>query len=347
MVMTHSGRQRPRRTRYTAIVKTGRQLAVSLLVAALLFFAGLRAQAPAPGTDSARHVDRVQLMRDVAMLASPGFQGRGTGTAGGLKARAWIAEQFRAIGVVQGGTDGYMQPFTIRSRDIRNIVPGGQPLQMPLVAANVVGRLPGRDARARTIVITAHYDHLGVREGVVYPGADDNASGVAVLLAAARHFKASSSRHQIVFATLDAEELGLHGAKTLVASALIPQGEVALNVNLDMVGRNTANEIYAAGPYHTPSLTPILLNVQKRALVRIRFGHDRPTGAENELEDWTQSSDHRVFHEAGIPFVYFGAEDHGDYHKPTDTVDRIDPRFFGNAADMIVEAIRVFDLTLP
>jgi hypothetical protein len=322
----------------------------STLVVAAALLLGLApgaGQAPAVRTEAARHVDRAQLMRDVATLASPELEGRGTGTPGGLRARAWIAEQFRAIGLVPGGTDGYMQPFIVMSGNVRNILPGGRPFQTRLAAANVVGRLPGRNAGARAIVVTAHYDHLGVRDGVMYPGADDNASGVAVLLAASRHFRATTPRHTLVFAALDAEEVGLHGAKALVGSVLLPRGQLALNVNLDMVARNAANEIYAAGPSHTPSLTPTLLDVQTRAAVRIRFGHDRPEGAGNELEDWTQYSDHGAFHDAGIPFVYFGVEDHSDYHKPTDTVDRIEPRFFGDAADMIVDAIRTFDVTLP
>jgi hypothetical protein len=343
---------RPRRARlvdcYTAHVNA-RPRIFALLAAGVLLL-GLRpgaVQTPAGRTDAAHHVDRAQLMRDVVTLASPDFEGRGTGTPGGLRARAWIAEQFRAIGLVPAGTDAYLQPFIVTSRNVRNILPGGRPFQARLAAANVVGRLSGRDPGAPAIVVTAHYDHLGMHDGVIYPGADDNASGVAVLLAAARHFKVTAPRHAMVFAALDAEEVGLHGAKALIGAALLARGQVALNVNLDMVARNAANEIYAAGPHHTPSLMPRLLDVQARATVRVRFGHDRPEGAGNELDDWTHSSDHGAFHDAGIPFVYFGVENHPDYHKPTDTVDRIDPRFFGDAADMVVEAIRTFDVTLP
>ncbi len=324
-----------------------RLAALPVVAALLLGFEGAAAQAPAVREAAARHVDRAQIMRDVASLAGADFEGRGTGTPGGLRVRRWIAEQFRAIGLMAAGTDGFTQPFTVTSRSVRRILPGGRPFQTRLDAANVVGRLTGRDPRARTIVVTAHYDHLGVRDGVVYPGADDNASGVAVLLAAARRFRESPPQHAMVFAALDAEELGLHGAKALVGSALLPRGQVALNINLDMVARSAANEIYAAGPSHSRALMPILLDVQNRAAVRIRFGHDRPEAAGGGLEDWTDASDHGAFHDAGIPFVYFGVEDHPDYHTPTDTVDRIDPRFFGDAADMIVEAIRTFDATLP
>ena len=281
---------------------------------------------------AARHVDRSQLMRDIATLASSTFEGRGTGAPGGLRARQWIVERFSRIGLAPAVQGGYLQPFTVT---------GGYR------AANVIGRTSAREPGAATLVITAHYDHFGIRNGVPYPGADDNASGVAVLLAAARHFTADPPRHPMVFAALDAEELGLHGARTLVQSSLLPRGRVALNVNLDMLSRSDANEIYAAGTSYAPWQMPILRDVQTRASVRILFGHDRPAGSAGGRDDWTNLSDHGAFHAAGIPFVYFGVEDHPDYHRPTDTLDRIEPRFFGNVADMVVEAIRTFDARLP
>ena len=290
-----------------------------------------------------RHVDRSRLLRDVTTLASPRFEGRATGTPGAARARDWIIEQFAAAGLTPGGASGYTQPFTIATRDVRAILPGGRPFRTELAAANVIGRVAGADARAAAIVVTAHYDHLGTRGGLLHPGADDNASGVAALLAAARHFVAHRPRRPMVFAALDGEEAGLHGARTLVASNLLPRGSVALNVNLDMVSRNDRNEIYAAGTYHTPWLQPVIEDVQQRSAVTIRFGHDRPREVGGGLEDWTRSSDHAAFHEAAVPFVYFGVEDHPDYHRPTDTPERIDPRFFGDVADMIVEALRAFD----
>lgn len=295
----------------------------------------------------ARHVDRSLLMRDIGTLAAPAFEGRGTGTPGGLRARQWIAEHFSRIGLAPAVQGDYLQPFTVTVRRASGSRPEGAPAPGDYRAANVIGRTPAREPGAATLVVTAHYDHFGIRNGVPYPGADDNASGVAVLLAAARHFTANPPRHPMLFAALDAEELGLRGARTLVQSALLPRRRVALNVNLDMVSRNDANEIYAAGTSYAPWQTPILRDVQTRTSVRILFGHDRPAASAAGLDDWTQLSDHGAFHAAGIPFVYFGVEDHPDYHKPTDTLDRIDPRFFGDVADMVVEAIRTFDARLP
>jgi len=302
----------------------------------------LSAQAPV-GETVTRRVDRARLMRDVAALTSPAFEGRRVGSAGALKVRQWLVGEFRATGLTPAGTEGFLQPFTVTPRDTTTQPSDGRPADAERAAANVLGRVPGRDLRAKWIVVTAHHDHLGIRDGVLYPGADDNASGVAVLLAAAREFAQHPPRHPMMFAALDAEEVGQRGARTLVDSPLLPRGALALTINVDMVSRSARNEIFAAGTYYAPWLVPLLVDVQTRSAVTIRFGHDRPARLAGGLEDWTRSSDHGPFHEAGIPFVYFGVEDHGDYHKPTDTADRIDPRFFGDTADMIVEAVRTLD----
>jgi hypothetical protein len=110
-----------------------------------------------------------------------------------------------------------------------------------------------------------------------------------------------------------------------------------------MLARSDRNEIFAAGTYHYPWLAPPLQEVARRAGVLLRFGHDRPgTGT----DDWTLQSDHGVFHKAGIPFVYFGVEDHPDYHRPTDTADKIDPAFFRRVVDMLHDALATLDRTM-
>src|SRR5688572_25478046 len=98
----------------------------------------------------ARHVDREQLMRDLTTLASPAFEGRRTGTPGALKARQWIVEQFRGAGLSPAGASEYLQPFTFSTTDRRALLPGGQPFRTEYSAANVIGRLVGREPRART-----------------------------------------------------------------------------------------------------------------------------------------------------------------------------------------------------
>jgi len=196
-------------------------------------------------------------------------------------------------------------------------------------------------------VVSAHYDHLGIVDGVTYPGADDNASGVAALLAVARYVHAHPPAHTVVFAAFDAEETGLEGAKAFVRAPPVPLTTIALDINFDMVSRNDRHEIYAAGTFQNPSLRPVVEEVQQRTGVAIRFGHDRPDGKGDQGDDWTLQSDHGVFHQAGVPFIYFGVEDHPDYHKPTDTADKIDPAFFGDVAEMLVDFIVTADRRLP
>ena len=286
-----------------------------------------------------RYVDRDRLMRDVTQLSSPEFEGRRTSTPGGLKARRWIVDRFKELRLKPAGSAEYLHPFSFQttSRGVTTDYPD---------AANVVGRIDGSQAGARPIVISAHYDHLGVRNGAIYRGADDDASGVAGLLAVARYLMAHRPRHPILLAAFDAEELGQRGSKLFVEQRADARNAL-MDISLDMLSRNERNEIVACGTYHYPQFKPWIEDVQTRSAVSIVFGHDRPKAIAEGVQDWTDSSDHSAFHHAGVPFIYFGVEDHADYHKPTDTADKINPAFFGAVVDMVVEAVRTFDARLP
>ena len=299
-------------------------------------------QIPSYATGGTAVLDRATLLADAATLADPALEGRLASSAGGRKAREWITSRFESIGLRPAGQDGYEQPFSFTVRHLSRIVRPGPFRRTYRDAANVVGRLDGREPALPAIVISAHYDHLGVRDGVVYPGADDNASGVAAMLALASAMKARQTRHSLVFAAFDGEEHELRGAKAYVRSS--KRGAVAVNVNLDMLSRNARREIYVAGTFHTPRLKAAVEQLQSTTPVTIRFGHDRPDLGEG---DWTMQSDHGAFHLAGIPFLYFGVEDHEDYHQPTDTFDRIDRQFFGDVTALVIDAVSALDRSLP
>lgn len=292
---------------------------------------------PAVPVEASASISAEALMTTVRALADPAMEGRAVGTPGGARARAYLLDQFAARGLEPAIAGSFEQPFTF--------TPGkpGAAAQAPQRGVNLVGRCAGTQPDGPVLVVTAHYDHLGVRGGRVYHGADDNASGVAVLLELAAICRTQPFRHTLLFAALDAEESGLQGARALLAAAPVPRERMALNLNLDMVARGDTGELFAAGLHHTPSLRPLLAPVAERAAIRLRFGHDLPgTGT----DDWTLQSDHGVFHEAGIPFVYFGVEDHPDYHQPTDTPDKINPAFFANAARVVLDALRALDAGL-
>lgn len=278
------------------------------------------------GSDSPLDIDR--MMSHLGVLAHDSMAGRGTGTAGAAGARRFLLGELRALGVEPVGPD-FEHTFSYGGGD---------------AGVNLVARIPGAATRPGVLVLTAHYDHLGSPDGVVFNGADDNASGTVALLELARVLVDDPLDHSLVLAFLDAEEVGLQGARAFVANETVPLEEIHLNVNLDMVSRS-AGTLWASGAHHTPELRPILEEVARAAPTTLRLGHDRPDAPEGD--DWTQSSDHGPFHEAGIPFVYFGVEDHADYHQPTDDVDNVVPTEYLSSAETILLALRALDAALP
>jgi Zn-dependent M28 family amino/carboxypeptidase len=149
----------------------------------------------------------------------------------------------------------------------------------------------------------------------------------------------------VIVALFDGEESGLLGARAFLAESSVAVPAIALEVNLDMVGHSTPGVLWAVGSARYPALRPPLIALQAQAPVRLRLGHDRP-GVAGE-EDWTNDSDHGAFHAAGIPFVYFGVEDHEDYHRPTDDPQTLTPAFFGRAVATIFAALRSLDRVVP
>jgi hypothetical protein len=280
------------------------------------------ARAALPAVDSAR------LVSDLARLAHDSMGGRGAMTPENAKARAWLVSEFRRIGLQPVGS-GFEHAFAVPRRSGTDSVRG----------ANVLGMVAGTRDPARVIVVSAHYDHVGTRNGQVFNGADDNASGTAAVLAMAAHFRAHPPRHTIVFALWDAEEMGLVGARAFVANPPVEASRLVANVNLDMVSRNDKGELYAAGATPWPRMRPILESLVGEAAVTLRLGHDSGGGQ----YDWTMQSDQGAFHAARIPFVYFGVEDHPDYHQPTDDVERIQPGFYVRAVRTIAGFVERLD----
>jgi hypothetical protein len=299
-------------------------------------------QPPAPMSAA----ERSALLDDVRTLSSPEYEGRKTGTPGNRKAQALIEQRFAGLGLQPFG-GSFRQPFTFKHHSIKGLVTPGRPYETAYNdASNIVGYLRGTASPDRYLVISAHYDHLGIRNGKLYPGADDNASGVAAMLALAAWFKANPPQHSVIFAAFDAEELGLEGAHAFVARLPVPKEQVVMNLNFDMIAHNNENQIFAAGTHHYPFLKPLVEQAAAASSVQVTAGHDRPQLLAGSVEDWTSSSDHGAFHKAGIPFLYFGVADHEDYHAPSDTFARINPDFFARVTQMLTGLAHSLDRNL-
>jgi len=287
------------------------------LLLCLLFLAGCScAQKNGPQVEN-------QLLNDVKTLSSDQYEGRKTGTRGASLAREYISGRFKEIGLKAFGST-YAQTFSFSE--------GNE----PVTGTNLVGYIQGQTDEV--IVISAHYDHLGIVNNEIYNGADDNASGVAALLQFAKYFSGTKPVKTLVFAAFDAEEMGLRGAKAFVANPPVAIGQILLNINMDMISHNDNNELYVCGTFKYPELKQFINpgNVP----VKVIPGHDDPGQGH---DDWTNQSDQGAFNEKDIPFLYFGVEDHKDYHKPADDYENINKVFLARAADAIQNIISNID----
>jgi len=299
--------------------------AIALLVAlAWTGGSGVRAQ------QAASSIDGASLLSDLETLASDKMEGRLTGTEGSARARAYIVQRFKEVGIQPFGHT-YERPFKFQGRG------GGE-----RSGVNILGMIRGRRDASRFIAVTAHYDHIGVRNGQIYNGADDNASGVAALVAVAARLNAEKPEHSLLLAALDAEESGTNGAKALLSDPPVARDAIVMNVNLDMVARDAGNVLFASGTSHYHFLKAYLNDIARPPVI-LKFGHD-VAGAKEE--DWTKDSDHFPFHQAGIPFIYFGVEDEAQHHKPTDDAETVTKEFFVGAANTILAGIRAVDANL-
>lgn len=275
----------------------------------------------AAGTASAQSGSARRVKADVTFLAADAREGRGVGTAGLDGAAAYIAQEFARIGLSQPWEGGYFQDFTIDSTAPMaahtNI--GGAAVK------NVVGLLPGRGPLAgQVVVLGAHYDHLGRGGagsldadslGVIHNGADDNASGTAALLEAARLLRGrlQGDRRTIVFIAFTAEESGLIGSSYYVGHPAFPNDSTIAMINFDMVGRLRAGRLLALGAGTAPEFPRLLDSLNGK------YGFDLQASGDG----WGRS-DQSSFYGAKIPVIHFFTDLHEDYHRVSDDPQTID-----------------------
>ncbi|WP_165246015.1 M28 family metallopeptidase [Paludisphaera soli] len=283
------------------VVPTALRLAVATIAAAL-------AISPAGASEPVRP-ERPELERWVRLLASPEFEGRRG--EGARKAAALIADEFRRLG---------LEPL-FQGRFTQE-VPAAPPVDAP--GRNVGAILKGSDPelKDRCVIVSAHYDHLGVRGGVLYPGADDNASGVAMLMETARALVESGvrPRRSVVFVAFDQEEVGLYGSRYFAANPPFPLEGVDLFVTADMIGRSLGGVcedlVFVMGTEHVPTLRPWLFEaVAGKPLTLGILGADLLV---------LNRSDYGPFRSRKIPFLFFSTGENPRYHAPSDTPDTLD-----------------------
>ncbi|MBI1236249.1 MAG: M28 family peptidase [Alphaproteobacteria bacterium] len=278
----------------------------------------------------AQDINAEQALIDLRILTTDEMDGRRTGTQGAADARAYIAERYFMAGLVAIG-ETFEQAFTYTPRRSAEQLNG----------INMIGYHGYDDGEGPVLVMTAHYDHLGNCGGQICNGADDNASGVAAMLAIAEVLRDHPPVNMVIFAALDAEENGLNGARALVADLPVNPDRVVLNINLDMLAINAENELPAAGAFHFPFLREHIDAIEVAEPVQLIQGYDSPEWGPGG--DWTYSSDHAAFHDAGIPWIYYGVDFHEHYHQPTDEFEVVQQDFFLGNAQTVLNAVVYFD----
>ena len=270
-------------------------------------------------------------METVRYLADDALGGRFSGSAGERCAGEYIAAMFASLGLEPGGEDGFFQELPLAS--------AAQPHAPPGRGRNVVAILRGSDPELRgsAVVVGAHYDHLGLGEfgstgeaGEIHNGADDNASGVAAILAAARALRGGPRpARSIVFIAFTGEELGLIGSAWYANHPAIPLEETVAMVNLDMVGRLDDGEMIVYGMGTAPEWEEIVPAANADLGIPLAWE-----------EAGFGPSDHTSFYANDIPVLHFFTNVHSDYHRHTDDAHKIDAPGLGRVARLTENVLR-------
>ena len=280
-------------------------------------------------------LDYPLLFKHLQRISSDEMAGRQPGTEGHKRAQNYIVAAYKAMSLTPLGED-YRLRFNYGKK----------------VGVNLAGMISGTRYPEKYVVVTAHYDHLGQKGRSIFNGADDNASGVASMLAIAKFVSENPVDYSIIFLATDAEEGGLRGAKAFVKSPPVPKQNLVMNFNIDMIANGGKyKRFYIAGTRYTPEFKACLKGIAEHyshAGFNVRFGHDRRgdlQGARINKRDWRKASDHYPFLKADIPYLYFGVSEHPHYHSPEDTFENLDKAFFQQSAETIFASFKRLTLT--
>lgn len=263
----------------------------------LLLLSCAPAQEP---TELATGILAADIRKHQEVLGSTDLEGRGPGSEGARKASDYIAGRVKAWGFEPAGTDGgWFQPFGEGKRNVAALRKGSSD---------------------EYVVIGAHYDHLGTKDGKLYPGADDNASGSSTLLDLADGVGKATLKRSVLFLWFDGEENALEGSRWWTSHPTLPIEKCFAMVNVDMIGRNETSKVYC-GVEKTKEKAPVYPKLA--ALLREVEAANGPAFDWTEFDPYIKRSDHWPFMAKGVPALFFTGGLHADYHKEGDLLEKI------------------------
>jgi hypothetical protein len=280
-------------------------------------------------------IDKKNIQQHIDVLANDSLEGRGTGTPGEKLAAAYIQAQFKKIGIQPLGDNNlYAQAFPFKA--------GVHGEGKEGIAYNVVGYIDNK--AEQTIIIGAHYDHLGLGNqgssldansaNKIHNGADDNASGTSGVIELARYFQNNKKKekYNLLFICFSGEELGLYGSKYFTEHPTIDLTRIDYMINMDMIGRlNAGRELSVSGTGTSATFEPLL-----KTLANDKFNIKMDSSG-------TGPSDHTSFYLKNIPVLHFFTGSHNDYHKPSDDSDKINDQGEADVLNLIIKLIEELD----
>ena len=280
------------------------------------------------------------LERHLTILASDSLEGRETGKKGQKMAAEYLKNHFINIGIPPYKKNKYFQKFKVKSDRhvckcedcdsdfIKKIFKKNKIIR----GENVLGYIKGTDLKDELIILTAHYDHLGKHDTLLFNGADDDGSGTVAIMEIAEAFMLAKRdgkgpRRSILIMPVSGEEKGLLGSKYYTDNPVFPLRKTIANLNIDMIGRIDnmhldGNYVYLIG---SDMLSKELHNISEKINKKhIGLELDYTYNTEDDPHRYYYRSDHYNFAKNNIPVIFYFNGVHEDYHKTTDTIEKID-----------------------
>ena len=287
----------------------------------------------------AKTITAKDLGKHLFIYASDEFEGRNTGEPGQKKAVEYLKNFYKSQGIVSPlGGDNYFQkvPSAYLSNNRR-----GMKLKD---SENVVAFIKGSEKPDEIVVVSAHLDHEGIKNGKIYNGADDDGSGTVAILEIAEAFKKAAEagkgpKRSILFLHVTGEEKGLLGSKYYTENPIFPLANTVTNLNIDMVGRvderhkGNPNYVYLIGADKLSSELHNISEAMNKKYTNIDL--DYKYNDENDPNRFYYRSDHYNFAKHNIPIIFYFNGTHADYHQPTDTPDKINYEMLENRARLV------------
>jgi len=295
------------------------------------------------GQDNIRFSNTINiqdLKKHLEVLASDSLEGRETGKRGQKMAAEYIMNHFKNIGIPPYKGNKYYQKFKVKSDrhlckcddcDV-DIIKKMFGIRKWIKGENILGYIEGTDLKEELLIITAHYDHLGKHDSLIFNGADDDGSGTVAALEIAEAFmlakkEGKGPRRSVLIMPVSGEEKGLLGSKYYTDNPIYPLKQTVANLNIDMIGRlddwhDTANYVYLIGADRlSQELHDISEKINKDY---IGLNLDYTFNEEDDPNRYYYRSDHYNFAKNNIPVIFYFNGVHEDYHKTTDTIEKID-----------------------